>query len=99
MNDQTTISGDRDKELARLREDFIDSWDEELELEMDDDRLGFSQGVEGGSTLPRRSYFRELFRLQGELVKLQDWVAHAGQKLVPLHSDFDWLNVSRLQRR
>ena len=48
MNDQTSISSDREKELARLREDFIDSWDEELEMEMDDDRLGSSQGVEGG---------------------------------------------------
>ena len=89
MNDQTSISGDRDKELARLREDFIDSWDEELEMEMDDDRLGSSRGVEGGSTLPRRIYFRELFRLQGELVKLQDWVAHTGQKLVVIFEGRD----------
>ncbi len=82
MNDQTSTSEDRNKELARLREDFIDSWDEELEMEMDDDRLGSSGGVEGGSTLSRRIYFRELFRLQGELVKLQDWVANTGEKLV-----------------
>jgi hypothetical protein len=82
MNDPTSIPGDHVKELARLREDFIDSWDEELEMEMDDDRLGSARGVEGGSTLPRRTYLRELFRLQGELVKLQDWVAHTGQKLV-----------------
>jgi polyphosphate kinase len=60
-------NSDRDRELSRLREDFIDSWDEELEMEMDDDRFGGSRGVEGGSTLPRRVYFRELFRLQGEL--------------------------------
>jgi len=84
MNDQTSTdtTGVRDKELARLREDFIDSWDEELEMEMDDARFGSSIGVEGGSTLPRRDYFRELFRLQGELVKLQDWVAHTGRKVV-----------------
>jgi polyphosphate kinase 2 len=84
MNDQppNSATGDRTQEMARLREDFIDSWDEELEMEMDDDRLGSSIGVEGGSTLPRRVYFRELFRLQGELVKLQDWIAHSGQKLV-----------------
>lgn len=30
----------------------------------------------------RQRYFRELFRLQGELVKLQDWVAHTGRKVV-----------------
>lgn len=27
-------------------------------------------------------YFRELFRLQGELVKLQDWVVATGHRLV-----------------
>ncbi len=89
MNDPTSIPGDRVNELARMREDFIDSWDEELEMEMDDDRLGSSRGVEGGSTLPRRTYFRELFRLQGELVKLQDWVAHTGHKLVVIFEGRD----------
>jgi polyphosphate kinase len=79
---RTDSNGDRHAELSRLREDFIDSWDEELEMEMDDARLGGSRGVEGGSTLSRRIYFRELFRLQGELVKLQDWIAHTREKLV-----------------
>src|SRR5215467_10211088 len=81
--------GDRERELSRLREDFIDSWDEELEMEMDDDRFGDPRGVEGGSTLPRRVYFKELFRLQGELVKLQDWIAHTGGKLVILFEGRD----------
>ena len=91
MNDQTSTdtTGVREKELARLREDFIDSWDEELEMEMDDERLGSSRGVEGGSTLPRRVYFRELFRVQGELVKLQDWVAHTGRKVVVIFEGRD----------
>jgi polyphosphate kinase 2 len=35
-----------------------------------------------GLRLARQTYFRELFRLQGELVKLQDWVAHTGEKVV-----------------
>lgn len=91
MNDQTSTdtTGAQDKELARLHEDLVDSWDEELELEMDDDRFGSSRGVEGGSTLPRRVYFRELFRLQGELVKLQDWVAHNGRKVVVIFEGRD----------
>ena len=84
-----TDATDRAKELARLREEFIDSWDEELELETDDDRLGGSSGTEGGSTLARRTYFRELFRLQGELVKLQDWVVHTGQKIVVIFEGRD----------
>ena len=85
----TNAHDDRNQDLARLREDFIDSWDEELEMEMDDDRLGSSHGVEGGSTLPRRTYFRELFRLQGELVKLQDWVANTGEKVVVIFEGRD----------
>jgi polyphosphate kinase 2 len=32
--------------------------------------------------LARQAYFRELFRLQGELVKLQDWVAQTRHKMV-----------------
>ena len=91
MTDQAQANGrsDRDRELARLREDFIDSWDEELELEMDDTRFGGPRGVEGGSTLSRHVYFRELFRLQGELVKLQDWIAHTGAKLVVIFEGRD----------
>jgi len=89
MNDPTPPNADTEQKLARLREEFIDSWDEELELEMDDSRLGDSRGVEGGSTLARRVYFRELFRLQGELVKLQDWVAHTHQKVVVIFEGRD----------
>ena len=42
---------------------------------------------------PRRSivsiYFKELFRLQGELVKLQDWVLHNKLKVVVLFEGRD----------
>src|SRR5215472_5744711 len=91
MNERgpTSQSNDRERELSRLREDFIDSWDEELEMEMDDTRFGGPRGVEGGSTLSRHVYFRELFRLQGELVKLQDWIAHTGAKLVVIFEGRD----------
>jgi polyphosphate kinase 2 len=91
MSDPGRANGNsvRDRELSRLREDFIDSWDEELEMEMDDDRFGGPRGVEGGSTLPRRIYFRELFRLQGELVKLQDWIAHTRGKLIVIFEGRD----------
>jgi polyphosphate kinase 2 len=40
-------------------------------------------------TLQRRSYFRELFRLQAELVKLQDWVVHEKVKVVVLFEGRD----------
>jgi polyphosphate kinase 2 len=66
--------------VDRLREDLLDSYDEELELELED-----GDGVAGMDAVQRegrRQYFRELFRLQAELVKLQDWVVASGHKMV-----------------
>ena len=62
----------------RINREMIDSFDEELEMEIDDDRLAkllteLSEHPEQ-ETMDRRVYFKELFRLQGELVKLQDWI-------------------------
>ncbi len=37
----------------------------------------------------RKSYFRALFRLQGELVKLQDSVVHTGHRLVVIFGGRD----------
>jgi polyphosphate kinase len=37
----------------------------------------------------RRQYFRELFRMQGELVKLQEWVVANGHKLVVIFEGRD----------
>jgi polyphosphate kinase 2 len=81
--------GEREVELqARLREDLIDSWDEELEMEIDDHILdGEDDNAEAREA--RRLYFRELFRLQGELVKLQDWVVQTGHRLVVIFEGRD----------
>jgi polyphosphate kinase len=71
--------------LRRIERDLIDSYDEELELELEDRQLqapGLAPGETADSRSDRQLYFRELFRLQGELVKLQDWVAHTGHKVV-----------------
>jgi polyphosphate kinase 2 (PPK2 family) len=40
-------------------------------------------------TLDRRIYFKELFRMQGELVKLQDWVQYKQLKVVVLFEGRD----------
>jgi polyphosphate kinase 2 (PPK2 family) len=85
----TNAARDREQQLDKLHEDFIDSWDEELEMEMDDERFAPASAIDGRSTLPRRVYFRELLRLQGELVKLQDWVAHNGAKLIVIFEGRD----------
>ena len=75
-----------DELLKRLEADLIDGYDEELELELEDRNVdalaGQLEGDGEAHRLARQTYFRELFRLQGELVKLQDWVAHTGQKVV-----------------
>src|SRR5580704_3964475 len=75
----------------RLHADLLDSLDEELEIALDEDRLGPALGRDAGAPtdLERKVYFRELFRLQAELVKLQDWVVHAGLKVVVLFEGRD----------
>ena len=90
------MSGDKseDDRVARwIEAEMADSFDEELEMELDDERLDKLLGDEGESALPgamdRRVYFRELFRLQGELVKLQDWVATNKMKLVVIFEGRD----------
>ena len=80
--------------LSRLHADLIDSYDEELELELEDrnvDALA-AEGLPGRTAAhhsERRAYFEELFRLQGELVKLQDWVVGTRHKLVILFEGRD----------
>ena len=39
--------------------------------------------------LPRKVYEAELFRLQGELVKLQEWIRETGQRLVVIFEGRD----------
>jgi polyphosphate kinase 2 len=75
-----------------IRADILDSFDEELEMEYDDERLddllsGLGEEVPKG--IDRRVYFRELLRLQGELVKLQDWVVSQKLKVVVLFEGRD----------
>ncbi len=71
-----------DATLRRLQDDVIDSYDEELEMEIDDRFLDGEKALTAEARAARRTYFRELFRLQGELVKLQDWVVHTGERVV-----------------
>jgi len=80
--------------ISRIHRDLADSYDEELELEFEDRPLDplSGEGPTGRSDAEkesRRVYFRELFRLQAELVKLQDWVVHTGHKVVILFEGRD----------
>jgi polyphosphate kinase 2 len=80
--------------LRRIRHDLIDSYDEELEMELEDRTAEQLTGDEphghrAKDKESRRQYFRELFRLQAELVKLQDWVVSTGHKVVILFEGRD----------
>jgi polyphosphate kinase 2 len=78
----------------RIERELLDSYDEELELELDDQRF---EAIGAAANQPRsahdhsqrRRYFAELLRLQGELVKLQDWVATTRHRVVILFEGRD----------
>ena len=83
-----------DELVQRIRRDLADSYDEELELELEDREIDeLSDSAMDTSSLEykqsRRQYFRELFRMQAELVKLQDWVVKTGHKVVILFEGRD----------
>ncbi|KXV04258.1 polyphosphate kinase [Caballeronia megalochromosomata] len=73
----------------RFHADIIDSYDEEFEMEVDDRFLDGESTFSEEERVLRKTYFRELFRLQGELVKLQDWVVNKGHRLVVLFEGRD----------
>lgn len=72
--------------MKRIHAELIDGYDEELELEIEDQFVDdLSEPTEEEQAQlreDRRTYFKELFHLQGELVKLQDWVVATGHKAV-----------------
>ncbi|MET0377804.1 MAG: polyphosphate kinase 2 [Spongiibacteraceae bacterium] len=76
-----------------LAREIQDSIDEEMEIEFDDSRMDALEDPSGSfdqeNELSRIRYFRELLRLQGELVKLQDWVVHKKLKVVVLFEGRD----------
>lgn len=76
------------KLYRQVHDEILDSFDEEFEMEFDDDRL--STRSKGKASLSeRKRYFAELFRLQGELIKLQDWVVHKKLKVVVIFEGRD----------
>jgi polyphosphate kinase len=83
---------DHDEIIRRISLDLADGYDEELEMEIEDRHPipGESRGPETDKEKDyRQDYFRQLFRLQAELVKLQDWVVASGQKVLILFEGRD----------
>jgi polyphosphate kinase 2 len=83
-----------DKLIQRVHQELIDDYDEELELERED----WEASQPGAKPKPlehdrdqaeRNLYFKELFRLQGELVKMHDWIVETGYRLVILFEGRD----------
>ncbi|TAM07428.1 MAG: polyphosphate kinase 2 [Paraburkholderia sp.] len=73
----------------RLDEELIDAFDEELEMEVDDRLQERGLQITDAARELRRVYFHELIRLQGELVKLQDWIVNTGYRLVVIFEGRD----------
>jgi len=74
-------------------DEMLDQIDEELELDLADDWLANAHGAAPpdatGAQLSRTVYLRELFRLQGELIKLQDTVVKDKRKVVVIFEGRD----------
>ena len=90
----TPIDPDLSELRRRIERDLIDSYDEALELELEDQAFDMpGTGPAAPATeedrKARQFYFSELFRLQGELVKLQDWVATTKTKALVIFEGRD----------
>jgi polyphosphate kinase 2 len=89
MSDQKS----RPSTNGRIHDEILDSLDEEYELELDDERLArlVDHLIDrpAQESIGRNLYFRELLRLQRELVRLQDWVMHQKLKVVVLFEGRD----------
>jgi polyphosphate kinase 2 len=90
MTDTPPLDGE--ELIRRITRDLVDNYDEELEMEIEDRHPLPGLPAAGDAQAEknyRRSYFTELFRLQAELVKLQDWVVAAREKVVILFEGRD----------
>ncbi|MBB2197240.1 MAG: polyphosphate kinase 2 [Gluconacetobacter sp.] len=76
-----------ERERVQMRREIIDDLDEEFELTLEEEAIGGK--LDAADRAFRRVYFRELVRLQGELIKLQDWVKTTGHRLVVIFEGRD----------
>jgi polyphosphate kinase len=91
------LSADKQAPVSELRKrvnaEIQDNFDEDIELELEDDELAEllseSEHLQLHDSLPRRLYFKELLRLQRELIKLQDWVVAKKLKMVVIFEGRD----------
>ncbi len=76
-----------------LQAELDDTLDEDYELEMSEPALSLElrriYQKKHPETLDRQVYFRTLLALQSELIKLQDWVEHTGEKIAVIFEGRD----------
>lgn len=90
LNDESLKNNDKLRQ--QMHDDLIDSYDEEIESEMDDyiqDLRYDGQPLTDSEKIARHIYFNELIRLQKELIKLQDWVVATGERIVVIFEGRD----------
>ena len=89
MNDMTSL--DNEDLIRRISRELADGYDEEFEMEIEDRKRlpGMPASDDEAEKEYRQRYFSDLFRLQGELVKLQDWVVNTREKVVILFEGRD----------
>lgn len=78
---------------AWLEAELANTLDEDFELELEDAALSEEIARVYRDThpdqMPRPEYFRELLRLQAELIRLQDWVSYHKEKVVVIFEGRD----------
>ncbi len=76
-----------------LEAELADTFDEDFELELEDAQLSLEIAriyrEKHPQTIDRNTYFRNLIRLQSELIKLQDWVQYHKKKVVVIFEGRD----------
>ncbi|MBN2629689.1 MAG: polyphosphate kinase 2 [Rhodobacteraceae bacterium] len=76
-----------------LEAELADTFDEDFELELEDAQLSLEIAriyrQKHPQTIDRNTYFRNLIRLQSELIKLQDWVQYHKKKVVVIFEGRD----------
>ena len=82
-----------DDDLDWLAAELADSFDEDYELEASDPALSLKireiYNRHRPPMIDRRLYFKELLRLQAELIKLQSWVTSSNAKIVVIFEGRD----------
>ena len=88
-----TETSQPDAALDWLEAELEDTLDEDFELEMSEPALSMElrriYREAHPPTLERKDYFKQLLSLQSELIKLQDWVQHTGEKIVVIFEGRD----------